>query len=63
MAHVEFPVLVFVIRCVAKTGMISVACRHNSEVQGYEPWSPMVGFERANIPVSNDGTSNMRLMR
>ncbi|WIA08366.1 hypothetical protein OEZ85_007805 [Tetradesmus obliquus] len=36
---------------------------HNSEVQGYEPWSPMVGFKKADIPVSNDGTSNMRLMR
>ncbi|KAF6264392.1 alkaline-phosphatase-like protein [Scenedesmus sp. NREL 46B-D3] len=36
---------------------------HNSEVQGYEPWSPMVGFQKADIPVSNDGTSNMRLMR
>jgi hypothetical protein len=41
----------------------AAACRHNSEVQGYEPWSPMVGFKKADIPVSTDGTSNMRLMR
>lgn len=35
---------------------------HNSEVLGYEPWSPMVGFQHAQSPVSA-GESNMRLMR